>query len=107
LGYISQPGNVILEWLRMPGDVIFIVGGILPFLWITWLGIRYGVKATTHVVPPETLFVEEHPEAEEDRTGVPLGVIASGSRVAGSQHRYGSDRRAPDRDDDRREGRDP
>ena len=74
LGYISEPGNVILEWMRMPGDVIFIVGGILPFVWITWLGIRYGIKATTHEVPPETLFVEEHPEAEEDRTGVPVAV---------------------------------
>ncbi|MGA4670355.1 nitric-oxide reductase large subunit [Propionibacteriaceae bacterium Y1923] len=70
LGYIAQPGNAILEWLRMPGDVIFLVGGILPFLWITWLGVRHGIKATTHELEPETLFVEEHPQARHDRTGV-------------------------------------
>ncbi len=71
LGYITQPGNAILEWLRMPGDIVFIVGGILPFLWIAWLGVRYAIPATTHTMEPETLFVEEHELAREDRTGVP------------------------------------
>ncbi len=69
LGYIAQPGNVVLEWLRMPGDFVFIIGGVLPFVWIAWLGVRYAIKATTHTLPAETLFVEEHAEAEEDRTG--------------------------------------
>ena len=101
LGYISEPGNVILEWMRMPGDVIFILGGILPFLWITWLGIRYGIKATTQEVPPETLFVEEHPEAEEDRTGVPVGATVTGSAIPESRSRYGSDRRGTEPGDER------
>ncbi len=70
LGYIAQPGNAILEWLRLPGDVVFIVGGILPFLWITWLGVRYAIKATTHEMEPETLFVVEHELAHTDRTGL-------------------------------------
>jgi nitric oxide reductase subunit B len=70
LGYITQPGNAFLEWMRMPGDVIFLVPGILPFLWIAFLGVRYGIKATATVLEPETLFVEEHEEAREDRTGV-------------------------------------
>ncbi|MFW6600132.1 nitric-oxide reductase large subunit [Propionibacteriaceae bacterium Y2011] len=73
LGYISQPGNAILEWLRMPGDVVFLVGGILPFLWITWLGVRHGIKASTHTLEPETLFVEEHEQARHDRTGLKQG----------------------------------
>jgi nitric oxide reductase subunit B len=105
LGYISEPGNVILEWMRMPGDVIFILGGILPFLWITWLGIRYGIEATTHEVPPETLFVEEHPEAREDRTGVPVGVAAADSAVPESRTRYSSDRRPLDDDEGLGNGR--
>ena len=88
----------------MPGDVIFIVGGILPFLWITWLGIRYGIKATTHEVPPETLFVEEHPEAEEDRTGVPVAV---GAAAPESMSRYGSDRRTTSPGEGAEEVRDP
>lgn len=78
LGYISQPGNAVIEWLRMPGDIALIVG-VLPFLWITWLGVRHGIKATTHTLEPETLFVEEHEQAREDRTG-----IAAPERGAGS-----------------------
>ena len=40
LGYLTQPGNVIIEWLRMPGDVIFILG-ILPLLYLGYLGLRH------------------------------------------------------------------
>ncbi|ODQ86493.1 nitric-oxide reductase large subunit [Mycolicibacterium holsaticum] len=100
LGYISQPGNAVLEWLRMPGDFLLIIGGVLPFLWITWLGVRYGIKATTHTLPPETLFVEEHAEAEEDRTG----LAATGG--GGGASPYASDRRPP-APDDRETGADP
>ena len=82
LGYLTEPGNAVLEWMRMPGDFVFILGGVLPFLWITWLGVRHGIKPTTDVLPPETLFVVEHAEAAEDRTGRPGGGV-----------RYASDRR--------------
>ncbi|HEY0950351.1 nitric-oxide reductase large subunit [Nocardioides sp.] len=82
LGYIDDPGNAVLEWMRMPGDFVFILGGVLPFLWITWLGVWRGIKPTTDTLPPETLFVEEHAEAAEDRTGQPVGGV-----------RYASDRR--------------
>jgi nitric oxide reductase subunit B len=74
LGYLTEPGNTVLEWMRMPGDIVFIVGGVLPFVWITWLGVRYGIKATATELTPETLFVEEHSDAEEDRTGRPVGA---------------------------------
>lgn len=85
LGYISQPGNAVLEWLRLPGDVIFIVAGILPFLWIAFLGIRYGIKSTTTVLgDAETLFVDEHEDAREDRTGVLVGSRYRSDRDAGS-----------------------
>ncbi|MEO5652792.1 MAG: cbb3-type cytochrome c oxidase subunit I [Marmoricola sp.] len=67
LAFITQPGNAVLEWLRLPGDVIFIVGGVLPFLWITWLGVRYRIKATTYEVPMEALFVEEQVAAATGR----------------------------------------
>ena len=82
LGYIMQPGNAVLEWLRMPGDLVMLLGGVLPFLWITFLGVRHTIKATTTELPVETLYVEEHPEAEEDRTGLP----------AEERVRYASDR---------------
>jgi nitric oxide reductase subunit B len=97
LGYITQQGNVVLEWLRMPGDFLLILGGVLPFLWIAWLGVRYGIKATTHRLPAETLFVEEHAEAEEDRTGL-------ATTGGGGPSRYASDRRAVPDDSETREG---
>jgi nitric oxide reductase subunit B len=81
LGYITQPGNAILEWLRMPGDIVLIVGGILPFLWIAFLGVRYGVRATAAELEPETLYVEEHEEARVDRTGVTVGTRYRSDRL--------------------------
>ena len=86
LGYITEPGNVILEWLRMPGDLIFLIGGILPFVWITWLGVRHAITPSVIAMEPETLFVIETDEAREDRTGVP----------APQTTRYASDRRLAD-----------
>ena len=71
LGFISGTGNAVLEWMRMPGDLILIGGGVLPFLWITFLGIRYGIKATAVELPVESLFVVETEHAERDRTGLP------------------------------------
>ncbi len=108
LGYITQPGNAVLEWMRMPGDLTIIIGGVLPFLWITWLGIRHGIKATATEMPPETLYVEETAEAREDRTGLPAASAAIGTSAAAStateelppsRRRYGSDKRRdrPDR----------
>lgn len=88
LAFITQPGNAVLEWLRLPGDVIFIVGGVLPFLWITWLGVRYRIKATTYEVPMEALFVEEQP------------VAAVGGGAVSPNSTYSSDDRRRTEDDD-------
>jgi nitric oxide reductase subunit B len=41
LGYLQGHANAVLEWLRLPGDVVFIAGGVLPVLWMTWQGVRY------------------------------------------------------------------
>jgi nitric oxide reductase subunit B len=40
LGYITRPGNSLIEWLRLPGDLILIIGGVLPFIWIAWTAVR-------------------------------------------------------------------
>ncbi|MGO0576131.1 nitric-oxide reductase large subunit [Ornithinimicrobium panacihumi] len=96
LAYITQPGNVALEWMRMPGDVLFLVPGILPFIWITWLGVRHGIKPTVTRMEPETLFVVESAAAHADRTGrVAEPVGAPVVEEAGSlpPSRYASDRR--------------
>jgi nitric oxide reductase subunit B len=108
LGYITEPGNAVLEWMRMPGDIILIAGGVLPFLWITWLGVRHGIRATATQLPPETLYVEETAQAAEDRTGIPAtaGVGGVGTTQATltdemppSRRRYGSDTRREDPDE--------
>jgi nitric oxide reductase subunit B len=44
--------------LRFPGDAAFILGGILPLLYLTWLGIRRPISVTTLDEPDAILFTE-------------------------------------------------
>src|SRR5438094_10545131 len=37
LKFLGQPTNVFIEALRFPGDVLFIVGGTLPLLYLFWV----------------------------------------------------------------------
>jgi nitric oxide reductase subunit B len=63
LGYITRPGNSVLEWLRLPGDVILIVGGVLPFVWIAWIALRNFRSGTTADELPEyPLYTESGTE---------------------------------------------
>ena len=41
LNHIGSRANSVLEWLRMPGDIVFILGGTLPILYLSFLGIRH------------------------------------------------------------------
>jgi nitric oxide reductase subunit B len=100
LGFITQPGNALLEWLRMPGDLTMIVGGVLPFLWITWLGVRHRIRSTTHVVPQEELFVEARPVGTGG--GAARGPATVDEPETRDRSRYASDRRPPD--DERPDG---
>lgn len=105
LAYLTQTENLVLEWMRLPGDVLFIVGGILPFVYITRLGVRHAIRATVTQMEPETLFVYETPEAREDRTG--LRTPVSGSTAAGRSENAASTRYASDRRRDEAAGEDP
>lgn len=59
LGYLTEPGNAVMEWLRMPGDVIFIVGGIVPFVWIAWQALRHFRSGPTALeLPEQPLYTE-------------------------------------------------
>ena len=58
LSFITDPTNSVFEWMRLPGDLTLIIGGVLPFLYICWLGVRYRVKASTHSLPEGVLFTE-------------------------------------------------
>lgn len=62
LGYITKPGNSLLEWLRLPGDVILIVGGVLPFIWIAWTALRNFRSGTAaEELPEHPLYTEAKP----------------------------------------------
>ena len=53
----------MIEWLRLPGDIVFIAGGAIPALYIAYLGIRHTVKRVTLDEPDDILFTElAHPE---------------------------------------------
>lgn len=62
LGYITQPGNALIEWLRLPGDVILIGGGVLPFVYVSLLALRYfRAGKVIDEMPEDPLFVPVTP----------------------------------------------
>lgn len=58
LKFVGNPTNSLIEWLRFPGDVVFIIGGVLPVLYLCWLGVRYMRQQVTVEEPKEILFTE-------------------------------------------------
>lgn len=67
LKYLGNPVNAFIEWLRFPGDAVFIVGGVLPLLYLCWLAVRYSLKRTTTLEEPETILFTEVIEATPGR----------------------------------------
>ncbi len=58
LKYLTNGLNAFLEWLRLPGDVVFIAGGVLPLLYLCWLGIRHAGRRASTEEPETVLFAE-------------------------------------------------
>jgi nitric oxide reductase subunit B len=58
LDYLSTNTNTVIEWLRLPGDLYFILVGVLPLLYLTYLGVRHTVKRVVIEEPEEILFTE-------------------------------------------------
>ena len=58
LKFLTNHTNAIIEWLRFPGDTLFIAGGAVPALYIAYLGIRHTVKQVTLEEPDDILFTE-------------------------------------------------
>jgi nitric oxide reductase subunit B len=57
LEFLSSDMNSLLEWMRLPGDALFIIG-ILPILYLAWTGVRHRVEQVTLEEPSEILFTE-------------------------------------------------
>src|SRR5512139_1689503 len=72
IGYITNPTNQVFEWLRLPGDVVFIAGAVLPLLWLAWLGARHRGR------PAAGAPVGLEPSAE---TGAPAAGAEAGAEV--------------------------
>jgi nitric oxide reductase subunit B len=58
LKFISDQTNSMLEWLRLPGDALFIAGGSLPVLYLCWLGVRRMKPQPPREEPNSVLFTE-------------------------------------------------
>jgi nitric oxide reductase subunit B len=58
LQFVTGGANPVLEWLRFPGDVVFIVGGVLPIVYLCWLGVRCQKPVKATEAEEEILFTE-------------------------------------------------
>ncbi len=56
--YLTSDVNAFIEWLRLPGDVVFIAGGVLPVLYLCWLGVRHAGRRAVAEQPETALFAE-------------------------------------------------
>src|SRR5262249_3863578 len=83
LKFLGNHTNQIIEWLRLPGDLVFIVGGALPALYSAWIGIRHTVKRVVLEEPEDILFTEVTEPAASPASATRLPSIQrSGSRRA-------------------------
>jgi nitric oxide reductase subunit B len=58
LKFLTGDANTLIEWLRLPGDIVFIAGGALPVLYIAYVGVRHTVKRVTLEEPEDILFTD-------------------------------------------------
>jgi len=66
LEFLTNGTNRLIEWLRLPGDIVLIAGCAVPTLYIAYTGIRHTVKRVTLDEPDDILFTElDAPEGIE------------------------------------------
>ena len=87
LGYITEPGNFIMEWLRMPGDVMFLAG-IIPFLWAAVKGVLYNKEIpTVEEHPKDPLFSIIEPDDDDHAGEIPVNATSGVGLVSGGKGR--------------------
>lgn len=84
LAYLGNRTNSLLEWLRLPGDVLFIVGGVGPLVWFAVQGVLHRGR---HRGAPEdeelSLFTEV--EQLEPAEASAAGSLQGPTRARGEQ----------------------
>jgi nitric oxide reductase subunit B len=78
LKFLTNHTNSLIEWLRFPGDLLFIVGGAVPALYIAYLGIRYTVKQVTLDEPDGILFTDI---SEPEGVAAPTSAEAAAAKM--------------------------
>jgi nitric oxide reductase subunit B len=58
LEFLTNDTNTLIEWLRLPGDLVLIFGCAMVALYIAFLGIRHTVKQVTLDESDDVLFTE-------------------------------------------------
>ncbi len=58
LAYVTQSAVPMFEWLRLPGDVLFILGGVVPFLYLTVLALGKRQKKALAAEAEQALFAD-------------------------------------------------
>ncbi len=62
--FLQGSAQRVIEWLRLPGDVVIILGGALPLLWICWLGIRGFFATDPTDNPTDQLYEDAEPSSD-------------------------------------------
>ncbi len=57
LEFLTNQTASALEWMRLPGDALFITG-ILPLLYLSWLSLRHMAAPVVAGKPSDSLFTE-------------------------------------------------
>jgi nitric oxide reductase subunit B len=58
LKFISTHANSVFEWMRLPGDAVFIIAGTLPVLYLSIIGVLRMKVQRPHEEPDGVLFTE-------------------------------------------------
>jgi nitric oxide reductase subunit B len=61
LDFLMLPWVNTLEWARLPGDALFILGGALPLVWLCWRAVRFPNprRIAVETELPRLLFTDE------------------------------------------------
>ena len=91
IGYITDPGNTLLDWLRMPGDVMFL-SGIVPLLWLAWKALKSYFSKDSKPVVYELMDPPLYEELSDERIAE-MAAANKADAVPDEVSPYRSDRR--------------